>query len=81
MLVLARMKDQALVFNVPPSDKPTRVTVTVCDIRGDKVRLGSDAPVEVTIHRKEIQDGIDANAERIAGELAALKAGKEKAAP
>src|SRR5579859_1741083 len=49
MLVLARQKDQSIVIG-------DDVVVTVVDIRGDKVRLGINAPREVSVHRKEIYD-------------------------
>ncbi len=34
------------------------VTITVVDIRGDKVRLGIDAPRDVPVHRREVYDAI-----------------------
>lgn len=49
MLVLARQKDQSIVIG-------DDVVVTVVDIRGDKVRLGINAPREISVHRKEIYD-------------------------
>jgi len=34
------------------------IEIAVCDIRGDKVRLGITAPKGISIHRKEIIDAI-----------------------
>lgn len=51
MLVLSRKKNEAIVINHD-------VTVTIVDIRGDKVRLGIVAPKEVPVHRKEEYDAI-----------------------
>lgn len=58
MLVLSRQRDQSVVITVPPSDKPQEITVTVVDIRGDKVRLGFAADASVPVHRKEVWDTI-----------------------
>ena len=60
MLVLARQKDQSIVIG-------DDVVVTVVDIRGDKVRLGINAPREVTVHRKEIYDLVKQKAQAAAG--------------
>lgn len=51
MLVLSRKKNQQIVIG-------DDVTVTVVEIRGDKVRLGIVAPKEVPVHRKEVYDKI-----------------------
>ena len=51
MLVLARKKSQAIVINHD-------ITIVVVEIRGDKVRLGVDAPKDVPVHRREIADAI-----------------------
>ncbi|HEY7427788.1 MAG TPA: carbon storage regulator CsrA [Gemmataceae bacterium] len=53
MLVLSRKKNESIVIN---SD----ITVTVVEIRGDKVRLGIVAPKEVPVHRQEVYDAIHA---------------------
>jgi len=37
---------------------PGRHFVTVVEIHGDKVRLGIEAPREVTVHRREVYDQI-----------------------
>jgi len=51
MLVISRKVDESLVIN-------NDITITVVDIRGDKVRLGVDCPVEVPVHRREVYDAI-----------------------
>ncbi len=51
MLVLSRKKDESIVIN-------DNIVVTVIDIRGDKVRLGFDAPKDIPIHRREVYDAI-----------------------
>jgi len=47
MLVLARQRDQTVIIG-------DDIEITVVDIRGDKVRLGINAPKHITVHRKEI---------------------------
>jgi len=61
MLVLSRKKNESVVID-------DRIVLTVVEIRGDKVRLGIEAPREVPVHRKEIFDAIQT--ERITGESA-----------
>jgi carbon storage regulator len=34
------------------------VVITIVDIRGDKVRLGIDAPQHIPVHRQEVYDAI-----------------------
>ena len=51
MLVLSRHKNEQVIIG-------NDIVVTVVDIRGDKVRLGFDAPKEITVHRKEVYDAI-----------------------
>lgn len=51
MLVLSRKKNESIVINAD-------ITVTVVEIRGDKVRLGIVAPKEVPIHRQEVFEAI-----------------------
>jgi len=51
MLVLSRKKNESVVIN-------NDITVTVVEIRGDKVRLGVVAPTDVTVHRQEVFDAI-----------------------
>lgn len=51
MLVLSRSVNQQILIG---SD----ILITVLDIRGDKVRLGVDAPPGVSIHRMEVAEDI-----------------------
>lgn len=52
MLVLSRRKNEQII--VGDGD----VIFTIVEIRGDKVRIGVDAPKEVPVHRKEVYDAI-----------------------
>ena len=54
MLVLSRKKNESIVIN-------NDITIVVVDIRGDKVRLGVEAPKEVPVHRCEVFDAIQRN--------------------
>lgn len=49
MLVLSRYKNESIVIN-------DDIVVTIVEIRGNKVRLGVEAPAEVPVHRREIYD-------------------------
>ncbi len=51
MLVLSRKKNESIVIN-------DSISIVVVEIRGDKVRLGVEAPKDVTVHRKEVYDAI-----------------------
>ena len=51
MLVLSRKKDEKIMIGED-------VTLMVIEIRGDKVRLGIDAPKDVSVHREEVFDAI-----------------------
>lgn len=51
MLVLSRKKDEAIrIFD--------EITIVVVEIRGDKVKLGIEAPKHVPVHRQEVWDAI-----------------------
>jgi carbon storage regulator len=54
MLVLSRKKNESIVIN-------NEITIVVVEIRGDKVRLGVEAPREVPVHRREVFDAIQRN--------------------
>jgi carbon storage regulator len=51
MLVLSRKKNESIVIN-------NDITITVVEIRGDKVRLGIVAPKDVPVHRQEVWEAI-----------------------
>ena len=51
MLVLSRKKNESIVIN-------DDITIVVVEIRGDKVRLGVEAPKEIPVHRREVFDAI-----------------------
>ena len=52
MLVLSRKRNEAI-------DIRQDITITVVDIRGDKVRLGIEAPKDVPVHRREVAEAIE----------------------
>ncbi|MDA0282519.1 MAG: carbon storage regulator CsrA [Planctomycetota bacterium] len=51
MLVLSRKKDEKIVIG-------DNISIMVVEIRGDKVRLGIDAPRDVSVHRREVYEAI-----------------------
>lgn len=56
MLVLSRKRDERIVIG-------DNIVITVVEVRGDKVRLGIEAPSEVPVHRQEILEAMKRNAE------------------
>jgi carbon storage regulator len=57
MLVLSRQRDESIVIG-------DDIVITIVDIRGDKVRLGIQAPVSIPVHRQEVYDAIRREAEQ-----------------
>ncbi|MDG2015204.1 MAG: carbon storage regulator CsrA [Pirellulaceae bacterium] len=51
MLVLSRKKNESIVIN-------DDIKIVVVEIRGDKVRLGVEAPKEIPVHRHEVHEAI-----------------------
>jgi carbon storage regulator len=51
MLVLSRHRDESIMIG-------DDIVITIVDIRGDKVRLGIDAPSDIPVHRQEVYDAI-----------------------
>lgn len=60
MLVLSRHRDESIMIG-------DEIVVTIVDIRGDKVRLGINAPTSVPVHRQEVFDAIQREAQREPG--------------
>ena len=57
MLVLSRHRDESIMIG-------DEIVVTIVDIRGDKVRLGINAPSSVPVHRQEVFDAIQREAQQ-----------------
>ena len=51
MLVISRHRDECVMIG-------DDVKIMIVDIRGDKVRLGIDAPADKPVHRREVYDAI-----------------------
>ena len=51
MLVLSRKKNESIIID-------DQIRIVVVEVRGDKVRLGIEAPREISVHRQEIHDAI-----------------------
>lgn len=60
MLVLSRQRDESIIIG-------DNIVITVVDIRGDKVRLGINAPTEIPVHRQEVYEAIMRENQRAAG--------------
>ena len=59
MLVLSRQRDETIMIG-------DEIEVTVVDVRGDKVRLGINAPTRIAVHRKEVYEAIKRENEQAA---------------
>lgn len=51
MLVLSRKRDERIKIG-------NDITIVIVEVRGDKVRLGIDAPTDVKVHREEVFEAI-----------------------
>ncbi len=51
MLVLSRFKDESIMIG-------DDIEIFISDVRGDKVRVGINAPRGIDVHRKEIYEAI-----------------------
>jgi carbon storage regulator len=63
MLVLSRHRDESIMIG-------DDIVITIVDIRGDKVRLGIQAPQHVPVHRQEVYDAIQRENRKAAAQSA-----------
>jgi carbon storage regulator len=61
MLVLSRQRDESIIIG-------DNIVVTIVDVRGDKVKLGIEAPQSVSVHRREVYEAIQRE-NQLAGRL------------
>ncbi|MBX3451300.1 MAG: carbon storage regulator CsrA [Planctomycetaceae bacterium] len=66
MLVLSRQRDESIFIG-------DNIKITVVDIRGDKVRLGIEAPTEIPVHRQEVYEAIQRENQRPAAEQTGVR--------
>jgi len=58
MLILTRRVDESLVIG-------DNVTVTILGVKGNQVRIGVDAPRDVTVHREELTQKQDSSERKL----------------
>jgi carbon storage regulator len=56
MLVLSRKRDERIIIG-------DNIVITIVDVRGDKVRIGIEAPPEIPVNRQEVADAMKRAAE------------------
>lgn len=54
MLVLSRKTDESIIVG-------DNIRIVVVEVRGDKVRLGIEAPSDIPVHRQEVYEAIKQN--------------------
>ena len=73
MLVLSRRANQSIIVG-------DDIVITVLDIRGDQVRIGIQAPRNVTVHREEVHAQIS-NENRAAAGVPSIDVARLPRAP
>jgi carbon storage regulator len=53
MLVLSRQRDESIMIG-------DTIKITIVQIKGDKVRIGIEAPRDIEVHREEVYKAIRA---------------------
>lgn len=74
MLVLSRQRDQSIIIG-------DDIEITIVDVRGDKVRIGINAPRHVSVHRKEVYEAIRRENEANAASQPPPPTGTDKPSP
>lgn len=74
MLVLSRKQGESIVIG-------DCVTITVAELRGDKVRIGIDAPKSVSVHRREVYDEIQRSKGPMAADVRSPSHGSSDGVP
>lgn len=64
MLVLSRKRNESIIIG----EGENKIVLCVVDIRGDKVRLGIDAPSKIRVDRQEVHEAIQREKKRKEGD-------------
>lgn len=57
MLVLTRHPNEQI--DIAGGFHAGGITITIVKVKGDRVCVGIDAPIDVVVHRREVQEIID----------------------
>lgn len=60
MLVLSRKRNESIIIN-------DNIKLTIVDVKGDRVRVGIEAPKDVPVHRQEVYDAINGGGDKDKG--------------
>lgn len=63
MLVLSRKKNESIIIG-DQAKVGFEINIVIVEIRGDKVRLGVEAPKEIPVHRQEVYEAIKRSADQ-----------------